>query len=407
MNEVIKYIKVYCLTFVIIIALMGISFCIPRKYISKNSIESIKLVRKSFIDSKLSYKYPEYLESDDGDLRYMEMIYLVDNRHPINSLVEMNSYLEGNLNELDKNSYSYTQYARYWHAPVLYLRIWMLFGNIKSFIVLEIIVLIIVSIITFISIYSENKSLAISFLIVYLMFSLFGIYKNISYFNCTIISMISTIIITKKYKDNKFIPYIFMINGLLVSLFDFLTIETLTLTFPLTMLIILKSCSQQELSIKEGIKYITIWIISYILPFIIKNIINYFYFDKEIIYDIFNRYLYEGNNLKFKIDLFKLLNNNLKLILPFYYLKNYWYVLIPIIVIFIYNAIFMIDFKKYRSYILVVIVCLIRFAMFPIQAILFSFTTFRTIIPICLFIIYIIVKQIENIINHIKSLTKQ
>ncbi len=106
----IKMIGVYFISFFLVILICFLStVSISKKQIQKRTVESIIYLNKKIAYTKTSNSFPRYQDSDDGDLRYMEMEYLLNEKKPIKSMIEMNSYLNGYMTRfLDPNYDDYT-----------------------------------------------------------------------------------------------------------------------------------------------------------------------------------------------------------------------------------------------------------------------------------------------------------
>ena len=401
----IKMIGVYFISFFLVILICFLStVSISKKQIQKRTVESIIYLNKKIAYTKTSNSFPRYQDSDDGDLRYMEMEYLLNEKKPIKSMIEMNSYLNGYMTRfLDPNydDYTYEQYARYWHGPVFILRPLLLFFNIQTIYSFHFIILFIVSSIFVFKLFKTNKSLSFAFAICFYMFSLFLIYNCISYFYCILISLVGSLVMLKYYSSPKrkiLYSYLFMFMGLFTSIFDFYTLELLTFIMPILFYLIISIENKKRISYNEIGSYLFIWIVSYVFPFLIKWFIDYCYFGKGIIIDILHRMLVESYDVDKGLRILIVLSNNFSLILPFYYVNNkiiiYTFMLLVLL-----DVIVFVDLKKYKSVFILLSLCFIRLFLVSVQSINLSFTTFRFLLPVGIFITYLVLKQIVNLKN--------
>ncbi len=400
-NHYIKMVCIYFLSFFLILFIFFIStISIPKKSIEKNTVDSIVYLNNDYIYKRTQDLYPKFLKSDDGDLRYMEMEYLLNEKKPVKSIVEMNSYLNGYTSKLldpKYKDYTYNQYARYWHGPVFFIRPLLMFLNIHNIYIINLIILLGISLLLAIGMFKKNKCLFIAFIISFFMFSLQSTFNCISYFNCLIISFIASLIILKKYDSpnkKQINTYLFMITGLLTSVLDFYTLESLTFLLPLLIYTILNIEKNKSVPIKEIILYILIWFISYLFPFVLKWIIDYIYLGKDIIIDIFNRGITESYSISEGLRIPIILYNNFTLILPFYFINNI-YLLYLLLILIVIDFVIFVDLKKYKSVFLLLLFCFLRLFIVSVQAINLPFTTFRTLLPIIFFVLYVIIKQIS------------
>ena len=155
---------------------------LQKKMIKYNTKKSINYEYKELIKTKANKKYPYYLETDDGDLKYSEMVYLVNPIEPFKSMIEMNSYITGNLN--DESTWSYHEYSRYWHGPILYLRPLMIIYSLKEIYTLQFIVLVIVFIVVIILLYRYDKFFFVSSIITFVIFLVYIVYYYVCFFIC-------------------------------------------------------------------------------------------------------------------------------------------------------------------------------------------------------------------------------
>ncbi len=398
-RSLLKTVGIYFLTLLLLVIIMFFSMLIPHKWVAENANESVVYSRRSIHDKRVKKDVKEYTVSDDGDLRYSEMVYLVDNKKPVKSMIEMNAYISGYYKDLSKNKYTYREYARYWHGPITYLRFMMIFMNIKNIYKLNKVLIVLLLIFFVIYLFRKDKVLSVSFFLIAIAFSLIHVANNISYFNMIVISIVGSVIAMEMYKKRKDnYDILFALLALFTSFFDFYTIDVLSLTLPLLCLIILSRKDNKEMSIKKIIRYVLIWFGFYMLTFIIKWIIDYFYLGPEVLKDVSRRAKVESYDTKLGLRALQVFDENLKLIVPFYFMKNYIYLLIPIMMAFIYNIIYHVRFKYYKGVYIVILICFVRLLMVSVQSINLTFTTFRILIPVVLFIVYILIKQGINIV---------
>lgn len=399
-KKILGYIGIYITVLLFLVFLLFLSMLIPKKYVEKNASTSIVYMHNVIHDQRTK-NIEEFKVSDDGDLRYSEMIYLVNEKKPLKSLIEMNSYILGYYTDLSTNNYSYHEYSRYWHGPILYLRPLMCLFNIETIYLINCILLLILVVSFTAYLFKFDKILSISFFLTSIAFTYIYTANNISYFNMIAISIIGAFIAIKLSRKHKNLSLLFLLLGLFTAFFDFYTIDTLTLIFPLMVILILRRKDKQKITFKEIIKYIIIWLIAYVFTFVLKWCVDYIYLGPEIIKDISQRAVNESYDASLGIRIWEVVNENFKLIIPFYFLKNYWLVLGPMIIIFIFNTIYYLDFKYYKSIYLLIIICFFRLFLVSVQSINLTFTTYRNLIPVFLFMTYIILYQIKNITRRI------
>ena len=199
---------------------------------------------------------------------------------------------------------------------------------------------------------------------------------------------------------------LFMILGLLTCFFDFYTIDTITITFPLLIYILILKKEEKEIKAKKIIQIIIIWFISYFFPYIVKWGISSLLLGRKIIFDVLYRTKVEGFDITRKISIVTILHRNLKCIIPFYYMNNYELILIPLVLLGILISYFYLNKDLKKGFLLVLILCMLRILLVPIQASTFTFTTFRNLIPVFIMLFYIILKGIYPSLLMIKKILK-
>ena len=96
------------------------------------------------------------------------MAYLIDEKHPFKSIVEMNFYPEIDYGFRDytkmlKDNHKTESYSRYWQGQTIYLRPLLLLTNVKNIYLINIIIFFILFTILLIKLFKINKVLFISF----------------------------------------------------------------------------------------------------------------------------------------------------------------------------------------------------------------------------------------------------
>ena len=179
--------------------------------------------------------------------------------------------LQKQLNgELEAN----TEYSRYWHGALIFMRPLLTVMNVRQIYVLNtvIIVALMLLIIVMLIMHREYRGAGIYIMTMIAMLAFFaGTSLEYSY---AVILMelvsIASLILTWKGK-RRVLPYLFFFSGILVNYLDFMTAETITLTVPLLLSLWLQRGRKMSLaSFKKTLHLIFFWLIGYVLMWAAK-----------------------------------------------------------------------------------------------------------------------------------------
>ena len=397
----------YSMAFVSVLSILFFIFLltcsIPNKLVQPNALKSLNYYYFDYLmkgKGQIDYDN-DYYVIDEGEVRYYEMAYFVDSNHPLKSLIEMNCHISGNLKKGDIHYHG--EYARYWQGPVVLIRTLSIFFTYKE--INATIFLLFLSLLTILllKLWQESKILSLSFLLTCIGLTFYVFPISVELMMIPIISVIGTISIIDKYKKNKKMDIVFLIMGILSSFFDFLTIETLSLTMPLFILVFLMIRDKKEIRKKDFLLYIVLWIIGYSLTFCIKWLIDIIYFGKYFITNILNHAGIRFYDATEKKTFFIASKELFQYFFPFIhpYLKNI------LLLIFAFNIIFLVDKKKNIYLLLVCSIPIIRFLVLYTHSILLIFFTYRAIFPIIWFMFYVLLYEtlylLKKIINKVTT----
>lgn len=314
MKKIIKYIKIFIITLTILIILLILSSTIPRKYLFKKVKQSSKILvteNNKYLLKPFYKKYPIIFDNF-SDTLMINISYSINNKNPIKSaFITVKNYnpkfkqkiIKDSVGEVKSSSkYEYhdevselkdyvndkklecIEYLKYWHGYLIILRPLLIIFNVKQIrFLLNIILIILLAINTFLLTKRINLPTAIAFILSLISIDYFYIGNSLHNTPIIIIGMISNIIILLNKKNN--INYIFFIIGIISNFFDLLTIPLIALYLPLLTYILL--IEQENKSSKDKIKIIIklsiIWFIGYTFTWITKWIISDLFFNKDII----------------------------------------------------------------------------------------------------------------------------
>jgi hypothetical protein len=396
-----KYILAYVLTMGGCFLFLFLCELIPYKWVEKNVVDSIHYHNEEFFKHR-----PKVYETYDiAEISMLEMNYLSDSKHPYKSLVE-NNVLKGSFNPEKRDKAKKEEYARYWYGMQGYERILFLFTNYKGVRVVNAIILLVLSIILIIKLYKESKAVMLSFILGIIMCSFFFVYKSVSFTSIPIIALIGSIIIINMYhKKSKNIGLFFFTIALFAGFFDAITVESLTLSLPLFIYCYLNIRDNKKIGLMTCVKYFCIWFLAFMIMMASKWVLTVGYYGTDYIeYLKYRSSMRLANENHYNYDnMFTLLGGMFSMLFPFCTFKYGYVVTILILVFFVFNFVIYLDKKKYLPLIFAACVPLIRFGLFFSHAEQLYRFTFRALLPLIMFILFVCIKQIENIVVNKKE----
>lgn len=389
------YIITYIGAVVLGLLLLFLVSLIPQGWLTENWKDGRDAsIRINTFDLFIEGDYSTYLDNYTDDMK-MDLAYRL-NEHSIITPTAVLTYIDGSFME-------YYEYGRYWQGYCVILRPLMLFFNYNTIQMIAGVTLVILLLVLMYQLFKQQKYAMMIAIIASIFLTKAWInVMRLQYFNCTCIALLSTILILRyydMYKKHK--GLVFFIIGICVAYFDFLTFETLTLTFPL---FIAESCDDNKYSFKDKcltiIKPCVTWCLGYILMFSSKWLIYMFYLRDEGINTIISRLLLRsglGENTRY-YTVFESIKLNLERLdgITFDNLG------IILIVLLIYTF-FMIFQKggdnrneRYIVYFLIGLIPIIRFVLIREHSSSHSMFTYRALITTVMCYVYPIASVLIN-----------
>lgn len=426
MKQILKYIGVFIITLLTLIILQHLAISIPNKYIEKNMIETVKYYEgqenhELLLELENSPKYlnKSLIIDNYTDCLTLNMLWNTDTTevNKWKQQVLMPYYYNGygtmseNLKEtVVNNKLPNTEYSRYWHGSMIYLKPLLVFFNIKQIKIINCIIIILLTIYLLKLIYKKSKKLFMSFIIGLLSIGYFVIPFCFEYYFAFLIMLISSIVTMKILKkDDKYFYYLMIISGILICFMDFLTCETITLVIPL----LLKLYFDKKKTTKEKfifiIKSCLCWGLSYAITFASKWIISALVIGAKSFVNTWNKAkirIYEIPIIDAEMAIPKILLTTISILFPFNIIKDP--VIIPIVTLLfvIWFYVFSLSKKTKAKYSLLLLICLIPLARLTI---LFAHTAghyffdYRALLPIAIVASLIIITGIKKEIKNLKK----
>lgn len=332
MKKILKYIIVFIIIIISFNILLLLTSLFPSHLIEQKVMKSSEILLKE--GNLYNIKFLNYvftINNNYSDSIMINACYSIDNKDPFFSYMsvrknykkdltkevlldtkgELVSYSSNKEDEkydpvielkefLDGKVTTSIEYARYWHGYIVFLRVLLLFLDIKQIRILLIltfiILLIIFSKLSWSKIGKINTLIIIFALIAYdYLFVGYSLESSPIFLTM----MISSIILLKRIDKIKDIYLYFLIVGCISNFVDFLTVPTITLDM-LLFIYILYNQKHNQINLKQSIRIIIcsgmIWGVGYGLTWLTKWILYDFIYHKELISSAFSQVLYRASS---------------------------------------------------------------------------------------------------------------
>ncbi len=282
LTNIIKYIGIFLITAIMLLALLVLTAKIPKESIKDNIVESLQFFKDNrgieMLSARKEYRYIHYY----ADSILLNIIYGIDSNKPLKSVLESKYYetvrSDTNIdfinvveNDLNPNQ----EYIRYWHGGMIVLRPLLVYFNMNQIYLINKILLFGLSVILFVMLLFKNKKLTIIYVISMIAIAFNYVPMCFEYswtFYIMLIVSIIAILIEKKGEAKLY--KLFFIIGIITCYFDFLTTELITILVPLLFVLYIRKEENRITNFKETIKFIAIscglWFGAYILMWLFK-----------------------------------------------------------------------------------------------------------------------------------------
>ena len=288
MKKIIEYVLIFITVIIALFLMLVVSSKIPRSAIKDNLIESLDFYKEhpgiERGKNKYIYTYIHYY----ADTRKLNIIYCMDTDNVLESVLWARYYqkvkMDTNkdfINAVENNLKPNTEYVRYWHGVILFLRVLLVVFNMPQIYLINKILIYSLLLLLIMILFKKSKKLSVAFLITLILTAIWYVPKTIEYSVTFYIFIITTLIVLKidnkkteiKNVDSKLFK-LFFVTGIVTTFFDFLTTEILTLFIPLIVVLLIRYEAKRVTSMKELIIFIIkacfVWLIGYACTWIAK-----------------------------------------------------------------------------------------------------------------------------------------
>lgn len=330
LKKISKYLLVFLLLMIILLLILIASNCIPHRYIKDNVEKSIDTFLEESYYPKVKYAY-KFVLDNYTDALMVATAYSIDEKEPLVSTILMRRYyipgdnqilqdpdsndkpIDYLYNTINNTNETYTEYSRYWHGYIIFLRPLLMFFNYSQIRIIMMIAVDILSLLLIVLIYKKlGKYYTIPILILLILSQFWAIGLSLLYTPVFLIMLCVSNYILITNKNIKDINIVFLTIGMLTSFLDLLTAPILTLGIPLLIYCILNN---KDNTIKNILEIILVWFIGYVGMWVGKWILSDIICNTKTIENALGKvFLYTRETKYVNISFIHALCNNFKYI---------------------------------------------------------------------------------------------
>lgn len=281
-----KKITIHFIAFIISIAvlwgLMIVSSCIPNSSIKENLLESAMIYSTEDPFSFGESNCYNSISDNYADSILLNVLWNIKSSFPIISSLDTKYYdgedygenwgLFYTINGTPPN----TDYTRYWHGSVTFIRPLLIFTDVNGVKTIGFIALLIFIGLTIATLIKGKHFFAVLSLTLSLIgIQFWNIRLSLEYLPAFIVcfSLCPIYIILEK-KGDIYLTVLSVISGVMIAFFDFLTVETISILVPLVLVFMIRTDDKNLGTIKTNL-FLTLkcgicWVLSYAMTFIVK-----------------------------------------------------------------------------------------------------------------------------------------
>lgn len=282
LKKIMLHIVVFISTISILWGLLIVTSCIPNSEIQDNLLESaLFYTDKDAFEFGNSGKFNS-VSDNYADSILLNVMWNIKSSSPVISSLDT-KYYDGEeygenwgLYQAINGTRPNTDYTRYWHGSVIFIRPLMLFTDVNGVkaVGFTVLLLLIMATVTILIIRKHH------FAAVALIFSLIGIHfwnirLSLEYIPAFVVCfMLCPLYILLEKKGDIFLTLLSVAGGAMIAFFDFLTVETITILVPLILVFIIRTDDNRLGIFKDNflltIKCGMCWGVSYVMTYAVK-----------------------------------------------------------------------------------------------------------------------------------------
>ncbi len=282
LKKILAHIGAFAASIAVLWGLLILTSLIPNENIHGNMLKSAVSYGKL---EPYSFENGEKLNSisdNYADVILLNIVWNTDSTHPVRSSLDT-KYYDGDEYGVNWGLYAAvngekpnTDYTRYWHGSMIFIRPLLMFTDAKGIKAIEFITAVILTL-AVCTLLAQNKQYfaAAAFMLSLIYVQAYNIRYSLEYMPIFIVSAAMCIcFICLEKRGNELLTVLAVIGGTAAAFFDFLTCETLSLLMPLLLTVIVREQDKRLGTLRENILLIikcgVCWGASYIGTFIAK-----------------------------------------------------------------------------------------------------------------------------------------
>ena len=392
------FLSFLALTAIEVFLLAAISL-IPRAAIASHTQEYADYFMQKHVFYRIHDTNPASQIDHYADAILLNILYHFDSNHPILSSLSASYYYTDTHNENENLLTAVTSdvtptynYFRYWHGSTVLVRPLLTVLNIRQIYILFAVVLTGLFALLFTLLLRFRKAFcAWSCVLALCSVSFWYIPMSLEYIWCFLIMLLTGICVLLLYQKKQRVSGLFFLLVVnITAYFDFLTTETLTLIFPLALLLILMYDNHQIQSAKEGCVFIAgrsfYWGLGYLSSWIEKWLLTSIALGRNVFPEAISsasiRVNEEIGEIHGASQAFSAVARNISCLFPFNLAKSYSYAFAVcsfIVLLMVYYLFRKIEKKKYMPMLFSALFVLpyLRFLTLANHSFLHYFFTYR------------------------------
>lgn len=282
MKKIILHSLVFIASLAFLWGLLIVSSCIPNSAIKDNMAKSAMYYSNE--DAFAFGKSGCYNSVSDNyaDSILLNVLWNIKSDFPISSSIDTKYYdgeeygknwgLLQTINGTSPN----TDYTRYWHGAVVFIRPLMLFTDVSGVKNISFIILLIFIAVTLSFLIKDKHYFAASALVLSLIgIQFWNLRLSLEYIPAFMVcfSLCPIYIILEK-KGDIYLTVLSVISGVMIAFFDFLTVETISVLLPLVLVFMIRTDDDRFGNFRNNFLLILkcgiCWVMSYAMTFVVK-----------------------------------------------------------------------------------------------------------------------------------------
>ncbi len=282
LRKILLHIAVFAAIIVILWGLLIVSSCIPNSAIKRNMLKSsLSYSEKDPFSFGNSGRYSS-ISDNYADSILLNVMWNIKSNHPVVSSLDT-KYYDGEeygenwgLYQAVNGTKANTDYTRYWHGSVIFIRPLMLFTDVNGVKIIGFIALLfLIAVTTTILIVRKHYFAATALIISLIGIQFWNIRLTLDYIPAFMVCFtLCPLYVLLEKKCDLALTTLSVAGGVMISFFDFLTVETVTILVPLALVFIIRTDEKRLGSFKGNfaltIKCGLCWGFCYVITYIVK-----------------------------------------------------------------------------------------------------------------------------------------